>query len=672
MTEPSVTAYTSLQPEQIIGPKHHRFKLISAGPSQPPGTLWEAEDITTTTPVAVSLLIFDPRQFSDDSQLDRLRNTLNRTKVLKSPFLLQHFGQYIYRGMLFISFPPLAGISLAQLISSAKLAKLSERQRIGMLTQLGKALHLIQMGRMSHGTLCPELIWLVPGRGVQLLGAGWYNAFEPETTDLDYAAYQPEDHLIRGIASTSGDTFALARLCIAMFNKGKPHSDNKPTELSDTQWEMLSDVINNRTEAQIQGPLQLVRELFGSTPDTEQVISDTQLDQPDGVNTSKIAQTAALDMSQLSNSLNPTSEQMDQSQSNRPIATEDESSQSGAKQSGESSTKAPKLTLSTALFKRPIWLFIGFLAGIAISQVFNLVITDNRADQALVDGSNRTAINNTDSEISSVVTLATKNSPAIDPYQPGNIELMAKNHLSVFQHPTPTGTSAPHMIVLPKGRFLMGDIQGVGDDNERPVRQVVVDKRFALSRYEITFEEYDQFAKATDRTLPDDAGWGRGRQPVVNISWEDANAYTQWLAMLTGQSYRLPSEAEWEYAARAGSESAYWWGDALQPGMAQCDGCESPAKRDQPSAVGTHPPNPWGLYDLNGNVDEWVADCYSENYMGASSSQGARTNLNCGQRVMRGGSWFDIPRLIRASARYRHPPSSQRDSWGFRVALDLN
>lgn len=513
MSDPSVTAYISLQPEQIIGPKHHRFKLISAGPSQPPGVLWAAEDITTTTPVAVSLLIFDPRQFVDESQLERLRNTLNRTKVLKSPYLLQHFGQYIYRGMLFISMPPLNGVSLAQLIKSGKLAKLTERQRIGMLTQLGKALHLIQMGRMSHGTLCPELIWLVPGRGVQLLGTGWYNALDPETAELDYAAYQPEDHLIRGIASTSGDTYALAKLCVALFNKGKPESASRPNDLNDTQWEQLNQVLTNRLEASIQGPLQLARELFGTIPDAEQAVMDSQLEQ--AAQTHQTVQPAK--QSLPAPAQNMADQQRADSQASvnaghHPTASVHNPVKQAATTANGSRARTLVLDIS-AIFKRPIWLVIGFLAGIAVSQLFNLVIQDDTVQPELASGSTRLDTSDINPEVSAIVTLAGIDALPLDPYKPDNFERMAKNHLSVFQHPTPKDTRAPQMIVLPKGRFLMGDIQGVGDDNERPVRQVIINKRFALSRYEVSFDEYDQFAKATERALPDDGGWGEVDNP---------------------------------------------------------------------------------------------------------------------------------------------------------------
>lgn len=670
MSDPAVTAFTSLEPGQTIGPSHHRFQLIGAGPSQPPGQLWSAQDVTTTTPVDVSLLIFDPRQFSDASQLERMQTTLNRTRALKSPFLMPYFGQYFYRGMLFISMPPLQAVNLAQLISSDRLSKLTERQRIGMLSQLGKALHAVQMGRMSHGTLCPELIWLVPGRGVQLLGTGWYNALDAETAELSYGDYQPEDHLIRGIASTSGDAYALALLCIQLFNRGKLDTTQRPSILDDSQWHKLSELINNRKEAEIQAPLQLIRELFADQLEQPAEVDSAALQAEIRLQHPAPATTESTPQSQPELQAQTQSQSQSQSPAIEQISREDDTPPKGAENTTTLTPRGQKvlwLDLS-ALFNRPVWLITGFLAGIMVSQIFNLVLRD---EAQLEQTATITAIDAQSAAPPSTVTIANSDSPAINPFKPEHFSQMAKNHLAIFQHPTPEGVTAPKMVSLPKGRFLMGDIQGIGDDNEKPVRQVIVDRRFALSRFEVTFAEYDQFAQDTARELPNDGGWGRGQRPVINVSWEDAQAYAQWLAQQTGQPYRLPSEAEWEYAARAGTESAFWWGDALQPAMAQCDNCNAqiPGKTAE---VGQYPPNPWGLYDLNGNVDEWVADCYSENYMGASRTQDARTSSGCNQRVMRGGSWFDIDRLLRSSARYRHPPNASRDSWGFRVAVDLN
>ena len=134
----------------------------------------------------------------------------------------------------------------------------------------------------------------------------------------------------------------------------------------------------------------------------------------------------------------------------------------------------------------------------------------------------------------------------------------APGEFEVFHDTLKDGSPGPEMVRLPGGSFRMGDIQGAGNSDERPVHDVTI-AAFAMGRYEVSFDEYDRFADATGRQRPNDRGWGRGRRPVINVSWKDATAYTGWLSQQTGYDYRLPSEAEWEYAARAGSEMKYWW-----------------------------------------------------------------------------------------------------------------
>ena len=145
-----------------------------------------------------------------------------------------------------------------------------------------------------------------------------------------------------------------------------------------------------------------------------------------------------------------------------------------------------------------------------------------------------------------------------------------------------SGGEGPEMVVIPAGSFHMGDVQGGGDKDEVPVRTVKIQKPFAVGRYEVTFEEYDQFAKAANRQLSSDEGWGRGRRPVINVSWQDAVEYAKWLSEQTGRRYRLPTEAEWEYAARGGKETVYWWGNDWVKGMANCIGCGSQWDKNRP------------------------------------------------------------------------------------------
>ncbi len=185
--------------------------------------------------------------------------------------------------------------------------------------------------------------------------------------------------------------------------------------------------------------------------------------------------------------------------------------------------------------------------------------------------------------------------------------------------------AAPEMVVIPAGRFLMGCVSGRDCYiDEGPVHEVTV-ASFALSKYEVTFEEYDRFTEATGGARADDRGWGRDRRPVVNVSWEDAQAYVAWLSLETGEPYRLPSEAEWEYAARAGTETAYSWGNEIGDNRANCFNCGSRWDNGQTAPVGSFGANAWGLHDMHGNVFEWVEDCSHLRYVGAPSDGTAGT-----------------------------------------------
>ncbi|CAK8712312.1 MAG: Sulfatase-modifying factor enzyme 1 [Candidatus Electronema aureum] len=173
------------------------------------------------------------------------------------------------------------------------------------------------------------------------------------------------------------------------------------------------------------------------------------------------------------------------------------------------------------------------------------------------------------------------------------------------------GDSGPVMIRLPGGRFQMGDIQGIGDSDERPVHEVELDS-FAISRYPVTFFKYGAFCTAMNRSKPKDDGLGLGHRPVINVSWQDANEYCQWLSKETGHTYRLPTEAEWEYACRAGSSSVYCFGDEEE----QLDDYAWDARKSdgQIHTVGKKKCNGWGLHDMHGNVWEWCIDWYQGYY----------------------------------------------------------
>jgi len=229
----------------------------------------------------------------------------------------------------------------------------------------------------------------------------------------------------------------------------------------------------------------------------------------------------------------------------------------------------------------------------------------------------------------------------------------------------------PEMVLIPAGSFRMGDLNGGGYGHEKPVHRVDI-QSLAMGKYEVTFAEYDAFARATIRDLPADEGWGRGNRPVTNVSWEDVNIYVQWLARKTGLSFRLPTEAEWEYAARAGTDTKHNWGNDKGGKNANCKGCPSQEEKKQTAPVGSFAANAFGLHDVHGNVLEWVEDCYKDSYSGASPTGLAHQDSACSYRVLRGGSWIDTVSGLRSANRYWYPPSRRGTNLGFRVAQDLN
>ena len=234
----------------------------------------------------------------------------------------------------------------------------------------------------------------------------------------------------------------------------------------------------------------------------------------------------------------------------------------------------------------------------------------------------------------------------------------------------------PDMVVIKPGSFMMGSkvTEAKRGNDEGPQHKVTIDYPFAIAKYEVTFAEYDRFALATRRTLPDDEGWGRKNRPVINVSYDDAIAYTRWLSQQTGKNYRLPSEAEWEYVARAGSQTAYWWGDKVGNNHAVCDGCGSPWDNKQTAPVGAFKANRFGVYDTAGNVWEWTQDCWHDSYNNApidGSAWLAAKGGECDRRVVRGGSWDNIPQDLRSADPDRIDSDAAYSFLGFRVARAL-
>lgn len=254
----------------------------------------------------------------------------------------------------------------------------------------------------------------------------------------------------------------------------------------------------------------------------------------------------------------------------------------------------------------------------------------------------------------------------------------------IFRDTLSDGMRGPAMVAIPAGQFWMGSLEGEeGRDDDERRHQVSVDT-FAIGQYEVTFAEYERFCKATNWKKPCDGGWGRDNRPVINVSWEDVNAYTEWLSQQTGKRYRLPTEAEWEYAARAGTTTPFWTGNCVHTDQANYKGdlnhngnhgyderncgVQTGVYRKNTLPVGSFAPNPWKLYDTIGNVWEWTCSVDTRDYNGAELTCADKDISD--HRAVRGGSWSTDPAGVRSANRSGWPAFGDNYR-GFRLARSL-
>ena len=228
----------------------------------------------------------------------------------------------------------------------------------------------------------------------------------------------------------------------------------------------------------------------------------------------------------------------------------------------------------------------------------------------------------------------------------------------------------PVMVALPPGQFVMGT--DGPHPAERPPHTVVINYPFAIGRFEVTF---DDWAACVDEggcaAMPDDHKWGEGIRPVINITFDEAEGYAKWLSRMTGAVYRLASEAEWEYAARGGTTTEFFWGDEVGVNLANCRDCESAWSKIGSGPTGSFAPNPFGLYDMSGNVWEWVQDCWNKDYTGAPADGSAWLSGDCKQRGIRGGSWYYFSKNARSAWRFKNDSRVRSYGIGFRVVREF-
>jgi formylglycine-generating enzyme required for sulfatase activity len=235
----------------------------------------------------------------------------------------------------------------------------------------------------------------------------------------------------------------------------------------------------------------------------------------------------------------------------------------------------------------------------------------------------------------------------------------------------------PEMVVVRAGSFSMGSAENEKgrDEDEGPQHTVTFARAFAAGKFAVTFDEWDACVAdgGCNNYAPGDNGWGRGKRPVINVSWRDAKAYAEWLSAKTGKQYRLLSEAEREYITRAGTTTSFWFGTTISARQANFDytAIGAPAGSNRTVPVDAFLPNPFGLYQVHGNVWEWLEDCWNENYQGAPTDGASRSGGDCTRHAIRGGSWVDDPEILRSAYRNWSQTEDRDDDVGFRVARNL-
>jgi formylglycine-generating enzyme required for sulfatase activity len=229
--------------------------------------------------------------------------------------------------------------------------------------------------------------------------------------------------------------------------------------------------------------------------------------------------------------------------------------------------------------------------------------------------------------------------------------------------------ACPTLVSLPAGSFMMGG--NGGDPSEKPAHRVNISHPFAIGKTEVTVEQWN--ACVGDNACPKLSNASAApNMPARDLSWDDTQAYVKWISARTGKKYRLPTEAEWEYAARGGSTSRYSWGEQMRPGMANCKDCGDPWQQDAPAAVASFAANAYGLHDMNGSVWEWVSDCWHNNFKGAPADGSSWEESFCNAHVIRGGSWREGASYMPVTTRFHYDTSVRHSQNGFRVARDVD
>lgn len=671
-----------LKATQQVGPERHRFSLVKLLGTHACGVLWRATDLATSSKTTVTLQFIPEMLVKRPGFMEALRDLVIKTRRCKHRHQLSCFGLFNAQGLVFLAFDKVDGLTLADLFSRSLLTRMSDAQKQGLLSQLAQALddYHKQLGQ-GQGSVSPELIFLNAGQGVRMMMIDWRPLVDFDQDDVtlppDYLQYASAEVMSGSYVTIQSDIFAYAAVLYhvwvgqALFLLGDGVKTRQEvllpenSKLDADKLQVLQQAFAAEPEVRQSAVLTLFSDFFAKKTDPQSVLNEeaklTDYVDPDlsdyvaDANDGEFRKASPLSMlqSRLTFLQHPLFQ--------HPVLR-------SAKTRYLSTFFSGVILGGLGVF---LWLYTPESSVDVNAHLQDEPVIVEEAEE-VSDLNNASPALALEEEVAVDETDDAQENASIPTVESQRETIEEPQGLFTFRDQFDDGFG-PLMVQLPQGSFLMGDMSRprVGDDNERPVRIVSIEYNFALSVHPVTFNEYDQFAEETGRALPGDEGWGRGNRPVINVSWNDARDYVNWLQQQTGEPYRLASEAEWEYAVRAGAGANWWWGNDPNVGYAVCAGCGSAWDAQQTAPVGSVPANEWGLTDMHGNVDEWVEDCYREDYVGAPVDGSALVFANCNERVLRGGAWFEAARNTRSSSRYRQVPTVANDGIGFRVALSL-
>ena len=689
--------FSTLRKKMVLGPEHHQFQLIKPVSNSPIGQVWHAYDLSTgedeDSRERVALEIVNPNLLKDNEIVRQFKTQVALSSRLDYKHLAKIQGYFQSReGWVFVAMEPVSTRSLARILIEDGYKQLNADKARVILHQVALALEFLNKQKLSHGDLTPWNVIITHEVGVKLVNVAFRQPLLYAIQQGGHRVLNNEYHAPEAFSKTplpqSTDLYSFACLIYLLLAGRAPFSPETPAhnrdlnklkapeQFSAEQWQLLLQALDDTPGNRPASALELLRLLF---PPNQQLADVTEPISANASGTpatapSKIADEAAdLD----SGNLNP--EQLQPQQKGRRLISSIAAAtiaftaglalgyqlSSNQHQDQQQQLLEQIATVQQLLLQPP-----SINSKIALSKEY-ATLKQLAPDSSLTSQLSQ-QVDNYSTRLSRDLITQTSNTAGANPGFATDQTPSKQLFGEVFKDEIIPGVFGPEMITIPAGTFQMGDLDRNGDDNEHPVHKVIMRDNLALSKTEVTFADYDLFALSTGRPLPQDNGWGRANRPVINISWNDANAYAHWIRQQTGQPYRLPSEAEWEYAARAGSPTQYSWGNEVGTNLAACDDCGSAFDGEKTAPTGSFPANSFGLHDMHGNVYEWVSDCYNPNYDQAPTDGSSWDVGQCNDRVMRGGSWYDIPRLIRSASRYRHPSNTSRNTWGFRLALDTN